>query len=442
MNPDPNAYGANFPRPEQWPDPYQGNGYPPTSSDPVFPPFNPYGKQAPDPRGQRGGQPSQQEMDAMFFSFEQAMSDSPLPPTTANSYQPFNQELAHGSLFQFATTNNGVPPIPLTPHESASVYPGVSAQASSYQMPNHLLPTQHAATNPYRQASGMPSMSSGASPMNSTRSMSGAASIPRSPVAEAPRRISLGKLALLIVAMLVIVGGLVAAIAVPFRNQQVATDRAYATATSSVHTAAATVQAQATATARVYATASAVASTYPFSTTLKLDDELANNSRGNGWVTDKGCAFGADGYRASEPNANTYYTCPALKTRFSNFTYQVSVRVAQGKMAGITFRGDDAQVKYYSFVCGPDGTYWLFLYTKDGTPPQTLAQGITTHFNAGKTNQLAVVARGNRIGLYVNTFELVTVNDSTLSSGQIGTVVYNAGAPVEAVFSQAKVWQL
>ena len=258
----------------------------------------------------------------------------------------------------------------------------------------------------------------------------------------APRRSSGGKVVLIILAVLVVLGGLVAVIGVSAHNSQIATDNAHATATTGAHNTTATVQVRATTTAQVNATATAIVSTYPFSANVKLNDPLTNNTKGAGWREDNNCKFATDGYHASEATANTYYTCPALKTNLNNFTYQVTVRAAQGDIAGITFRGDDANTKFYSFIFDQTGAYVLFVYTQLGVKPQTLHEGNATNFNAHQANDLAVVARGNQITLYLNNQKLTAVTDSTYSGGQVGAIVYNTSAAVEAVYSNAKVWQL
>ncbi len=246
---------------------------------------------------------------------------------------------------------------------------------------------------------------------------------------------------LIILAVLVVLGGLVAVIGVTAHNNQVASDN-HATATASAHNTTATAQAQATTTALAQATATAIASNYPFSTNLKLNDPLTDNSKGAGWRTDGNCKFASDGYHASESTTNTYYPCSALQTNYNNFTYQVTMNMVQGDVGGIVFRGDDVNTKFYSFVFSQTGEYVLFLYTQEGTKPQTLQDSTAQSFKPHQANDLGVVARGNQISLYVNGQKLISINNGTFTSGQIGTIVYDLNGPAEAVFTNAKVWQL
>jgi hypothetical protein len=318
---------------------------------------------------------------------------------------------------------NPANPYPAYPPNS----PGANPPNPYPPYPNNVPPPPNQAPNPYPYPGSMPPAYNAPPPFGGP---------------PAPRSSSGGKIVLIVLAVLVVLGGLVAAIGVSAHNNQVAADNTHATATASARNTTATAQAQATTTAQAQATATAIASNYPFSTNVKLNDPLTDNSKGAGWRTDNNCKFASDGYHASEATTNTYYTCPALQTSYSNFTYQVTMNITQGSAAGITFRGDDANTKFYSFIFSQTGEYVLFLYTQSGVKPQTLQDSTTTTFHANQTNDLAVVARGNQISLYVNNQKLITISNGTYSSGQIGTIVYNLSGPVEAVFSNAKVWQL
>lgn len=268
------------------------------------------------------------------------------------------------------------------------------------------------------------------------------------PQQPAPRRRPSGRLFVLIgLVVLVILAGITAAIGIPLHNTQVANDNATATAhtqgTVGAHNATSVALTKATATAQTAATATAIVSTYPFSATVKLSDPLSDNSHGENWQTTSNCTFTGGAYHAKESNANTFYTCAGVNTNFSNFTYQVTMQIVKGDSAGITFRGDDANSKYYTFIIATDGSYALFLYT-GATSPKTLKYGTAGPFNTGlgQSNDIGVVARGSSISLYINKQEIAAITDSTYNSGQIGMVVYDLGKDVEAVYSNLKVWTL
>ncbi|SRR6266567_673165 len=271
---------------------------------------------------------------------------------------------------------------------------------------------------------------------------------PTPPPPTAPRRSSTGRILIIALVILVVLAGIGAAIYIPVHNTQVANTNATATAqtngTVTARNATATAQAQATATAQSIATATAVATTYPFSANVVLNDPLTSNSHGYQWKTDSNCSFTGGAYHAVESTNNTYYTCPALKTNFSNFTYQVTMQVNKGDIAGITFRGDEANSKNYSFIISSkDGSYVLFLYSGP-TNPKTLQSGTAAQFNTGlgQSNTIGVVAQSSTIDLYVNKQKVASASDSTFSSGQIGTIVYNTGDAADVSYTNAMVWGL
>ena len=269
---------------------------------------------------------------------------------------------------------------------------------------------------------------------------------PQVPPTPAPSRPSGGRrIGLIVVAAIVILAGIIAAVAgVAIHNNQVANDNATATAnaqgTVQAHT---TATAQAVATANTVATATAVASTYPFSANVKLIDPLTDNSKGVQWKTNANCAFQNSAYHVLEPNSNFFATCPASSTNFSNFTYQVSMSIVKGDIGGITFRGDDANSKFYTFIVGQDGSWGLFVY-RQASSPTVLKSGTSTDINLGhfQSNLIAAVAMGNTISLYVNKQVLATVTDTTYTSGQIGFIGYGSSELTDISFSNAELWSI
>lgn len=238
-----------------------------------------------------------------------------------------------------------------------------------------------------------------------------------------------GKILLLgALALLIVLGGIIFAIvSVPNQN------------------AAQTAKANATATAQANSSATAVASTYPFSANLKLNDPLVDNSRGNGWETNNSCKFSGSAYHVSESQQNTYTPCTALNTKFSNFTFQVEMTIIKGDIGGLIFRADVTNAKFYRLIVNQDQSYILLVAVDTtGTNVRGLKSDTSQLINQGldQTNLVAIVARGDSISFYVNKQLVTTVTDSTYSQGQIGVVAQDLTNPTEVVYSNAKVWQL
>jgi Tfp pilus assembly protein PilE len=331
-------------------------------------------------------------------------------------------------------------PPPYPPQQQGNQYP---PQQYPYPAPgNQYPPSQGSAPTVYGPYSQQPGGGAQNAPYQYAN-----APLPQYSQGNQPptKRTSSGlRIAVLVIVALIIIFAVIAAIAIPAHNTQVANANATATAQANVHgtaTAQANASITATALAKTNATATAAASTYPFSSNLQFNDPLSDNSRGNGWEESANCTFTSGAYHDIDNTTNTISPCSALKSGFKDFTYQASMQFKKGSLGGITFRGNTAQWHYYSFIVGNDGSFGLLLYTKPDTKPQTLHEG-NAQFNANQPIQLGVVARGNTITLYINKQQVATINDSTYTSGQIGVVAYNTGDNADVAFTNAQVWGL
>ncbi len=247
-----------------------------------------------------------------------------------------------------------------------------------------------------------------------------------------------GKVILVVVLALVLVVGGVALGLVSYNTTQ--TNNANATATAQTGTQ--TAQAHLTATAQFNATATAIASNYPFSANIKLNDPLTDNSKGYQWETSDFCKFTGSAYHVLDPQANTYSPCAGINTDFSDFTFESEMSVSKGDGGGLLFRANEAKSQYYRVAVYTDGTYGIYVYVDTtGQHARTLKSG-----NVGQTlndtNTIGVVARGSTITLYVNQTEVASVKDSTYTHGQIGFAATNLSHSADVVFTNAKVWLL
>lgn len=222
---------------------------------------------------------------------------------------------------------------------------------------------------------------------------------------------------------------------------------ALATANANIY-ASATAQAGATVTATAIASALGNVLTQASSGTSTLDDPLINNSGNHNWdqtqsSVDGQCVFTSSGYKAQAARQGYFQPCFAEATSFSNFAYQVSMIIDQGKQAGIVFRGNSASNAFYLFYIGINGSYSLDIY-KSSSHATTLNNGFSAAITTGlkQTNQLAVVAYKNILYLYVNQQFITSVTDSTLSSGKIGVAALDSKNPTAAAFTNARVWNI
>lgn len=223
--------------------------------------------------------------------------------------------------------------------------------------------------------------------------------------------------------------------------------RARTTATAQA-VVAATVRANATATASaIGATATAFASGNPYPPhdgMLALDDTLSNNSS-SGWVVyqedNGGCRFAGGAYQARMTQQQLVKTCFADNTDFTDFVYEVDMKILAGDEGGLLFRASSQNATGYYFTIDRSGNYGLEIY-KSANDVQLLTSGALPSFLPDQPNLLAVIARGSQMSLYVNMQHIDDVRDSTYTRGQIGVTADEASDSTEVVYSNAKVWTL
>ncbi len=238
------------------------------------------------------------------------------------------------------------------------------------------------------------------------------------------------------------------------QTQEQATADAQSTANANIY---ATVTAQAgipaTATAlldNATATATSLGNVFTQATsgTAVLDDPLSDNSGNHNWdqtngTVDGQCVFTGSAYHAKAARLGFFQPCFAESTNFTNFVYQVSMIIDSGNQAGIVFRANSSINAYYLFYISIDGRYSLDLY-KSGSQATTLHNGFSPAIMTGakQTNQLVILAYKNILYLYVNQQFIISVTNSTLSSGKIGVAALDFKNPTEAAFSNAQVWNI
>ncbi|HEX6484365.1 MAG TPA: protein kinase [Ktedonobacteraceae bacterium] len=207
-----------------------------------------------------------------------------------------------------------------------------------------------------------------------------------------------------------------------------------------------TPQGKSNLTATVQTSGGASSNPYTHSGSLALNDPLTTNN--HNWDTgtnnhNASCLFTGHGLDVTQPTQQFFHGCIAKNTHFSNFVYEVQVNMISGDYAGIIFCANKAQGTYYFFYIRPGGQYQLEIYSGDQSQG-TLASGSSSAIITGlpSSNLLAVVVQNGNIRLYVNQTNIANVNDASYSGGQIGVFIGNDTNSAEAIFSNARVWQL
>lgn len=185
--------------------------------------------------------------------------------------------------------------------------------------------------------------------------------------------------------------------------------------------------------------------------TPALDDPLLMNSTNNWTETTSAdgkfsCMFSGGTYHASAESKNAFMLCMAQATNFGNLAYQVQMTIVKGEFGGMVLRADGSQTKYYSFFIDRYGAYTLITSVDNtGTHDRVLRKGTSRLIRTGlnEANTLAVIARGSSLYLYINQQYITGATDTTYSAGQIG--VFGGDytmAPADVVFSHAQVWNV
>jgi hypothetical protein len=117
-----------------------------------------------------------------------------------------------------------------------------------------------------------------------------------------------------------------------------------------------------------------------------------------------------------------------------------------GHSGGLVCRADSTNDKGYQFRISTDGSYILnrIILDQQGqiqSDGETVASGSSTLIQQG-TNQLAIMAQGDTITLFINGKYVDSATDSTYHSGQIGIYVDSDASSVEGAFSYLQVWKL
>jgi serine/threonine protein kinase len=219
-----------------------------------------------------------------------------------------------------------------------------------------------------------------------------------------------------------------------------------------VNDAAATAQtAQVEANTTAEAHANTVLIPYPpQNTSPVLNDPLQDNSKGNNWEENTSdslddCTFKN---RSFDINTNGWELCAAKTTDFTNFIYEVQMKIVKGDWGGIAFRIDPMSSNHFShssFVINQNGSYSVDTSTSIDANGNLLAQGSSSAIHQGlnQTNLVAVVVSGTITRLYVNHKRIAVVGSNTFfPHGEIGVIATSSGNQTEVTFQNANVWKL
>jgi len=216
--------------------------------------------------------------------------------------------------------------------------------------------------------------------------------------------------------------------------------------------ATSTVQAQnnATATAQnqARATATTLQNAYNAATsgTPSLSSPLAAQDGAN-WDTYNavgggGCAFSDSALHASTLQSHSYVPCFAQVSNFSDFAFQVQMKILKGDGGGLIFRADDATQKFYLLRIASDGTLNISVSRGDKSLNPILEDTNGAIKTGAQTNLITLIARGNTISVYINKQFADSVTDNTYNGGKIGILAFDTSHAADVSFTNANIWTL
>jgi hypothetical protein len=123
-------------------------------------------------------------------------------------------------------------------------------------------------------------------------------------------------------------------------------------------------------------------------------------------------------------------------------------RILLRKAGGITFRTTNANPYGYNFTLSQYGYSLYYSYGNPygnpyGSNSQYIASSPTANTNLNQPHLLTAIVRGGTLSLYVDKQWVITVENSSASSGGIGlTAASSNDNQADVVFKNAEVWVL
>lgn len=156
-----------------------------------------------------------------------------------------------------------------------------------------------------------------------------------------------------------------------------------------------------------------------------------------------GCEIKKDGLHVHIKDTARFGYCTSGRGKFSNFAFQVEMKILSGNGGGIVFREDANAGNLYVFHVYPDGSYHIYM-VQNHKATADLNEGTISSFASSfsQENTLTVIALNSRIYLYANQKFLTQIQDSTYSSGYLGVLADDHTTPAEVIYTNAQIWML
>lgn len=179
--------------------------------------------------------------------------------------------------------------------------------------------------------------------------------------------------------------------------------------------------------------------------TLIFSDALSSYNQAHGWSTDpNGCNFKDGAYYVT--SANYDWTCGEYAQSFTNFVFEVHMKLLQGTTGMCIFRADSQFANYYTVaINSSNGSYAFYKYVNNVQNPLKVGYNSAILNNPNGFYTIDIVANGSAVAFYLNQQRIDSMMDTDYTQGNIGFHVTGNGAGIAdtgAVFTNAEVWSL
>jgi len=153
------------------------------------------------------------------------------------------------------------------------------------------------------------------------------------------------------------------------------------------------------------------------------------------------CQYTNGAYHVSENQTNRFQYC-YKGTSFSNFAFEVQMRIIKGDCGGFTFRINLSANQLYRLEICQNGNFNLYSFNNGTNGSLIASQSSQIHQGLGAANTIAAVANGSSITIYANHNQIGNTSDSHFSSGFIGLMASEYTNATDVAYTNARIWVL
>ncbi|HEU5376263.1 MAG TPA: TIR domain-containing protein [Ktedonobacteraceae bacterium] len=172
-----------------------------------------------------------------------------------------------------------------------------------------------------------------------------------------------------------------------------------------------------------------------------VGSSLQNNGSDQSPTIPSMCEPSNDGLHVFDTKPQMDSLCDYLPI-FSNLAIRIDMTILKGNCGGIAFRFNITQSVGYVFYLCSNKTYGLAKYLS-ATKHVNLITATTLPTSLQRASELAVVALGSSISLFLNGQKLNTINDNQyITQSAVGLVAQDQQQTTEVLFHNLNIWSV